>query len=108
PARSERGAALLLAIMAMLFMAALVSVLMLTTSTEVQIAAAFDASESARYAAEAGAERALADLALPGDWRAFIDGSRRSTFVDGAPGGTRMLPDGSTVNLDAEVGLANC
>lgn len=106
--RAERGAAMVLAVMAMLLLAALGAVLTLTTTTETIIAAGFRTQEAARYAAEAGAERALADLAAAGDWGAFIDGSARSTFVDGLPGGARTLVDGSSLDLGAQVNLANC
>ena len=82
---------MVLAMTAMLFITALGVVLVLTTSSETIIAAAFRTSEAARYAAEAAAERVLADLSLAGDWNAFVDGSLRSTFVDGAPGGARTL-----------------
>jgi hypothetical protein len=106
--QSERGAAMVLALTVLLLMTALGAVLVLTTSTETMIAGGFRTSEATRYAAEAAAERVLADLALPGDWNAFVDGSARSTFVDGAPGSTRTLPDGSTIDLDQHLNMANC
>jgi hypothetical protein len=107
--RSERGIALLLALMAMLCMTAFGLVLMLTASSETIVAGRYRHGEAARYAAEAAAERALADLSTTaGDWNALIDGSTRSTFVDGPPGGTRTLPDGSSIDLDQELNMANC
>lgn len=106
--RSERGAAMLLALMAMLLMAALGAVLMLTTASETIIAGVFRTGEGARYAAEAAAERVLAELSVPGDWNLLLDGTARSTFVDGPPGGARTLPDGSTIDLDQQVNMANC
>lgn len=108
PRASERGAAILLAMMAMLLMTALGIGLMLTTTTETAIAGAYRTSEAARYAAEAVAERALADLAAAGDWNLLLAGASRSTFVDGAPGGSRVLSDGSTIALDEQVNIANC
>jgi hypothetical protein len=107
-AQSERGAALILAMMSMLFLAAVGVVVILTTSTEMIIAGGYRGGEGARYAAEAVAERALADLSAAGDWNAFVDGSARSTFVDGQPGGVRTLADGSALDLDAQVNMANC
>ena len=106
--RSECGAAMLLALMAMLLMAALGVVLMLTTSSEIVIAGSFRHGEAARYAAEAAAERVLADLSAAGSWDPLLDGSIQSTFVDGPPGGTRTLPDGSSIDLDQQLNLANC
>ena len=103
--RSERGAAMVLALTAMVFIAALGVVLILTTSSETIIAGAFRTNEAARYAAEAAVERVLADLVAGGDWNAFLDGSIRSTFVDGAPGGVRTLSDGSTIDLDQQLNI---
>jgi hypothetical protein len=105
---SERGAAVILAMMTIFFLAALGVVVTLTTSTEMIIAGGYRGGEAARYAAEAAAERALADLSQAGDWNAFVGGSMRSTFVDGPPGGVRALPDGTTLDLDAQVNIANC
>ena len=99
---------MLLAMMAMLLMTALGIGLLLTTTTETAIAGAYRTSEAARYAAEAVAERVLADLAAAGDWNLLLAGASRSTFVDGAPGGSRVLPDGSTLTLDQQVNIANC
>jgi hypothetical protein len=107
-ASSERGAALILAIMCLLFLAAVGVVVILTTSTEMIIAGGYRGGEAVRYAAEAAAERVLADLSPAGDWNTFVDGSARSTFVDGPPGGVRTLSDGSTLDLDAQVNMANC
>ena len=106
--RSERGAAMVLTLIAMLLMAALGAVLMLTTSSEMLIAAAFRHGEAARYAAEAAAERVLADLSPAGNWDPLLEGSAQSTFVDGPPGGTRTLSDGSRIDLDQQLNLANC
>ena len=106
--RSEHGAAMVLALMAMLFLSAVGAVLMLTTASETMIAGSFRAREAARYAAEAAAERVLVDLSMAGDWNALLDGSIRSSFTDGPPGGTRTLTDGSTIDLLQQVNLANC
>ena len=106
--RSERGAAMLLAMMATLLMTALGVALVLTSASEATIAGAYRGSEATRYAAEAAAERVLADLSLAGDWNTLLDGSARSTFVDGSPLGTRTLADGTVVDLDRQVNLANC
>jgi hypothetical protein len=105
---SERGAAMLLALIATLLTTALGALVILTTASETIITASFRTAEGARYAAEAAAERVLADLAPAGDWNALIDGSSRSTFVDGPSGGTRTLADGSSLDLGQQVNLANC
>jgi hypothetical protein len=104
--RSERGAALLLALTAIMFITALGVGLMLTTSSETIIAGFFVTSEATRYAAEAALERVLADLSVAPDWNGLVDGSIRSTFVDGRP--ARTLSDGSTIDLDQLLNMANC
>ena len=53
-------------------------------------------------------ERALDDLAAVGDWNAVLNGTVRSTFVDGAPGGMRVLADGSTIDLGQVLNMADC
>lgn len=106
--RGERGAAMIMAMMAVLFMTALGSALMLTAVSETMIAGGFRAAEGTRYAAEAAAERVLADLAVADDWNLLLAGLARSSFVDGAPGGTRAIPDGTTIDLGQQVNLANC
>lgn len=106
--RSERGVAMVLALMAILVLSAVGVALLLTSASETVIAGSFRAREAVRYAAEAGLERVLADLSLPGDWGALLDGSVRSSFTDGPPGGTRTLADGSTIDLGQQVNLANC
>jgi hypothetical protein len=106
--RGERGVALVMALIAMLFMTALGGALILTALSETIIAGGFRNAEGARYAAEAAAERVLADLSAADDWNPFLAGLVRSTFVDGAPGGTRALPDGTTIDLAEQVMLANC
>ncbi len=72
------------------------------------IAANFRNSQEARYAAGAAAERAVRDLASIADWSRLLDGTVRSTFVDGLPAGTRTLSDGSSLDLGELVNLANC
>jgi hypothetical protein len=106
--RSERGAAMVLALTAIMLITALGVGLMLTTSSETIIAGFFVTSEATRYAAEAGLERVLADMSVAADWNGLVDGSIRSTFVDGAPGGVRSLADGSTIDLDQLLNKANC
>ncbi len=104
----EHGAALIVAMMATLLMTALGLALVLTTTSETMIARNFRAAGEGLYAADAGIERALADLAGASDWNALLAGGVRSTFVDGAPVGTRTLADGSVVDLQALTNLANC
>jgi len=100
--------ALLVAMMAMLLMMALGAALVLTTWSEVLIAGNFRNSREGLYATEAVLERSLDDLLTMPGWNPVLDGSLQSAFVDGAPGGSRMLSDGSTIDLDQTVDMANC
>jgi hypothetical protein len=82
-----------------LLLSALGGALALATIAERRMAASYDRSVEALYAADGAVERAIDDLALRADWSAALDGSLRSSFVDGPPGGARLLPDGSALDL---------
>jgi hypothetical protein len=105
---SEHGVALVIVMMAMLLMGALGSALILATMSETLIASNFQRSSEALYAADAAVERALTELLSAPGWNAVLTGASRSTFVDGAPSGTRVLSDASTIDLEEVVNLANC
>jgi hypothetical protein len=107
-ARGERGAALLITIMAMLLLSAVATALILTATSETIVAAHFRGRIEARYAADAIIARALGDIAAAGDWTLLIDGSLRASWVDGPPFGVRALADGSTLDLAQAVNVANC
>lgn len=104
---SERGIALVIAIMALLFMSALGGALMLTTSGETKIANNFRHASEGLYAADAALERSLVDLLTVADWNALLSGSTKSAFIDGPPG-TRELSDGTDLDLNEVVNYANC
>lgn len=106
--RREDGIALLFAIMAMLLMMALGVALVLTTSTETIIAANFRNSAEGLYAADAALERAIDDLLTVSDWNPLLGGLVRSSFVDGAPGGSRTLVDHALLDLVQTTSFANC
>jgi len=105
---AANGVALVLALLVMLMMSALGAAFVLVTSSEAMIAGNFRSGQEGTYAARAAAERALADLAIVGDWNGVLGGTVRSTFVDGLPAGSRTLTDGSSVDLSQIVNLANC
>ena len=104
---SERGIALLIAIMAMLFMTALGTALMLTTATETKISNNFRHSSESLYATDAGLERSMDDLLTVPDWNSLLSGAATSGFIDGAPG-TRELADGTEFDLNEVLSFANC
>jgi hypothetical protein len=82
PFGSERGVALLLALMFLMFFLAVTSVLVMLTVTETMVAGAEQARHVVRGAAEVAIERALQEVAVAADWNVILAGSARSTFVD--------------------------
>jgi hypothetical protein len=104
----QDGIAVIVCVMVMLLMAVIGSALVLTTSTEASIAGSFKSANESLYAADAGFEIAAGELAALSDWTAALNGSARSTFVDGPPAGVRGLADGTTLDIGQLVNEANC
>jgi len=105
---SEHGIALVLVLLATVLITAVGVVMVLTTTAETRIAANFRGAEQALYAADAAAERAIADLRGVTDWNTLLAGGVVSSFVDGPPAGTRVLADGSILDLTGVLNLARC
>jgi hypothetical protein len=108
PIRSERGMALIIALMSMMLLTALGLGLVMTTMTETMITANYRDSGEAMYAADAGVERVMQDLLTISDWNRVLAGLQQSSFVDGAPSGMRTLADGTEIDLTAATNLMNC
>src|SRR5215210_5014975 len=106
--KNDRGAALIVALMAMLLLTALGLALVLNTTTETMIAGNFREGQEALYAADAGVERVMDDLLTVPDWNNILNGTIRSAFVDGSPSGARALPDGTSLNLGEATNVVNC
>jgi hypothetical protein len=106
--RREDGIAMIVTLMAMLLMSALGAALILTTSSETIIAGNFKDGGEALYAADAALERSIDDLLTVADWNDLLNGSTRSAFIDGPPGGSRTLRDGSAIDLSQALSQANC
>ena len=106
--RREDGIALIIALMAMLLMSALGTALVLSTSSEMIIAANFRDGQESLYAADAAVELAMGDLATASDWNTVLDGSTQLAFADGPPRGVRTLADGSLLDLDRALNMVNC
>ena len=104
----EDGIALIVALMAMMLMMALGIALVLTTTTETQISANYREGTEALYAADAAVERVMDDILTVPDWNDILTGTARSAFIDGAPTGTRHLPDGTTIDLDKATNMLDC
>jgi hypothetical protein len=104
----QNGMALVLAVIATLVVAALGVALILGTMSDTMMAANFQRSVEAQYAADAAIERAASDLFASPDWSGILTGLTPSSFVDGPPSGTRPLADGTSVNLGDVVNVASC
>jgi Tfp pilus assembly protein PilX len=95
-AGDERGAALLITLLATMLLSALGIALVLTTGTETMITHNYRASQETLYAADAGLERSIQDLLRASSWNAVLDGSVKSSFTDNANG---VMPDGTPADL---------
>lgn len=100
--------AILVALLTALLLTVLGAALVLNTSAETMIASNYREAQEGAYAADAAFERTLAELEGAGGWDPLLTGAVRSAFMDGSPGGQRILSDGSVVDLTAIVNLANC
>lgn len=73
-AREERGAALVLALVATVLLLTLGGAMVMLTVTETAIAATFRDSIAARYAADGAVEQAIASLGAVADWDLWLAG----------------------------------
>ena len=104
----EQGSALVVAMLSLMLLTALGLALMLTTASEMTIAANYRDGQEAFHAADAALERAMQDVLTVPDWNALLSGATQSSFIDGPAGGSRTLPDGSTVSLTGIANVATC
>ncbi|MGC4084594.1 MAG: pilus assembly PilX N-terminal domain-containing protein [Vicinamibacterales bacterium] len=95
---SERGAALITSLLAIVILSAVGAALVLAATTDLAIAANAGASTEVFYAAEGAFERTLSELRDAPDLSVVLDGTVPSRFTDGASTGTRRLTDGSTID----------
>jgi Tfp pilus assembly protein PilX len=111
-ARSERGIALVVALMAMMLLTALGLALMLTTTTETMIAANYRDGLEGMYAADAGIERTMQDLLTVPDWNNVLasDDGVTSRLTSGFVGDSLspVLGDGRTLDLAKATAAINC
>jgi hypothetical protein len=104
---AARGVAVLTVVLVMTLASSLALALVLITTIDTRAAFNFRGASEALFAADAGIELALPDLAGTADWSAVLDGSAGSTFVDGA-GGARTLADGRSLDLVEVVNQVTC
>ena len=105
---AEEGTAVIVTLLALTLVGALGAVMLQTSSSEILIAGSFRDQRSAVYAADAMVSRAIDEIAASADWSVFMTGSRSPTLVDGPASGSRALVDGSTIDLQQVVNMANC
>jgi hypothetical protein len=106
--RRTEGVILVLALLLTLMLSVLGVAFSLVTSSEALIVENFRNDQEALHAADAAAEHGIGDLEALADWNLALNGTVRSTFVDGLPSGTRTLQGDSVVDLTALTSLANC
>jgi hypothetical protein len=95
----SRGAALVLALMALTLLAALGLSLSVLAGVETRIAGNYSQALEARSAAESALEFAVHALQGMADWNAVAAGALTSTFIDGPPESAKPLSDGASLNL---------
>ncbi len=104
---SERGVALLWTLAVMMCASSLALALVLMSVFQTKAAFNFRAAGEALFAADAGIDQALVELAAAADWSAVLNGSAGSTFDDGG-GQVRVLEDGRPLDLSEVVNRATC
>jgi hypothetical protein len=105
--RDERGMAMVLVLLCATVFLALGGAIVTVINTEAAISATFREGEVALAAADAAIVRVTGDLATA-NLDAALAGSAVSTFVDGAAGGLRRLPDGTLLDLAVATGNERC
>jgi hypothetical protein len=91
---SERGAALIIALMSVMLLTALGAAVVMVSNTETMISGNYRNSQEALYAADAGIERVVQDLLMIPRWNDILSGSVQSAFVDGSMTTVKSLPWG--------------
>jgi Tfp pilus assembly protein PilX len=104
--RSEEGAALIIALMAMMLLTALGAAVVMVSNTESRIADNYRNSQEALYAADAAAERVVQDLLMIPRWNDILNGTAKSAFVDGTITGQKTLPGGGRMTLCCDANTA--
>jgi hypothetical protein len=104
---NDKGAALIVTVLALTLLLATAAALVLVTSTDLLIAENATASAEAFHAAEGAFERTIAELTVVADFTAVLNGTVVSGFVDGSSG-PRTVTGGIALDLGQVVNFANC
>jgi hypothetical protein len=105
---TDRGIALIVTLLAIGLFSALGLGLALASSTARLADHNHEAAVTLLNAAESALELAARDLAAVSDWTLVLDGSIRSTAVDGLPDGLRTLPGGGSLDLSRLTNQLTC
>ena len=105
-ARSERGSALVIALLATMLLTALGLTLVLMSNTETAISANYRNSQETLYAADAAVERVVQDLLLIPRWNDVLTGD--ASVAPACTGVTSFLPKSTTTSafVDASTTVA--
>jgi hypothetical protein len=74
----------------------------------VRISSNYGRGAEALYAADAAVERVMQDVVMVPNWDDILSGAQTSTFIDGAPGGIRILPSGLKIDLTQATNIVRC
>ena len=97
---NERGAALIIALMATMLLTALGAALVMITNTETMITTNYRNAQEALYAADAGVERVVQDLLMVPNWNRILDATAtKSAYAENGCAGAVTLANGESVNL---------
>lgn len=96
---SDRGIALIIAVMAVAVLSGLGLSLLITVALEPRAGANQREASAVLYAADAALELAALEVDRIANWEAVLGGALQSDRCDGVPAGTRTLPDGQTLDL---------
>jgi hypothetical protein len=105
---SDRGVALILAVLATSFLSALGLGVALMVILDRLATGNLRGATAMLYAADGAIEFAARDLVAVEDWNQVLSGVVQSTFVDGEAGGVRGIPGGGVVDLTAVTNGLNC
>jgi hypothetical protein len=108
PHDSERGVALLVALVAMSVMSMLGLGLLLSSTVDRLAATNHDDGLALANFAESGLELAARELATVADWNALLAGTIQSSLTDGPPAGVRQPLPGILVDLSRLTNELRC
>ncbi len=96
---ADRGAALVVVLLASVLVSAVGAALTVTANSETAIAVSYRIDRELAYAAEAGAARAMQDVRSMTRWDDLLSGAQTTTFVDRSL--RPVLPTGGVLDLRA-------